>query len=240
MPIIVSGTQHTWRALDRNKARITPTLDMCQACQGVPVAASAGAQAPVRVKVAPAMPSTPPPDYYCYPVTTARPLVMPPAPIVKREKKEAAKPKTEEKKMKTVKIAEVVKKEEKKTKSAKDAQPPTVKVPAPKPKPSTNASPGLHNSARVLLPKRTTYIHVIRQVKVWQPRKTSNFTFVVYKVATSLSVGELIELLLDKEGNGCKGWRVTEVVELGDGEWSKVSFVLLMLVLPDVRRIVLI
>ena len=85
--------------------------------------------------------------------------------------------------------------------------------------------PGLENGNTYVYAKRNTNLHVFKETKVWDADVVVD-RFDIKVAATSMLVGELIERLMDKEGNDCKGWAVTEVAEKGDGEWSKVSFVL--------------
>ena len=37
----------------------------------------------------------------------------------------------------------------------------------------------------------------------------------------------LVEIVLDKEGQKCKDWAVTEVVEMGNGKFRKASILIL-------------
>lgn len=73
-----------------------------------------------------------------------------------------------------------------------------------------------------MYPKHHTQIHVIRGTKVWESGKGGNPRFSINKVGTGISIGELVELLRGVEAEECKGWVLTEVRELGDGEWEKV------------------
>ena len=47
--------------------------------------------------------------------------------------------------------------------------------------------------------------------------------FKMFKTPTSFTPRLIIEKVLRKEGDDCKGWAVTEVHERGDGVWAKVS-----------------
>ena len=77
-------------------------------------------------------------------------------------------------------------------------------------------------AAKYLKSKHNTLLHVIRDVKVWE-NGSSGWDFKINKASISLTVNEVIELVLGKEGDDCKGFCVTEVTEIGDGEFSKVS-----------------
>lgn len=83
-------------------------------------------------------------------------------------------------------------------------------------------APALKVGATYLYPKRHTYLHVIRNIKVWAGNCGAGWTFKMARVGTCVPVFELIEIMLGKEGDACKGWKVTEVIEAGDGKWSKV------------------
>lgn len=50
-----------------------------------------------------------------------------------------------------------------------------------------------------------------------------NSKFKKFVVSTNFTVKMVIENTLNKNGDGCKGWAATEVVELGNGCWDKVS-----------------
>ncbi|KAF4551428.1 Hypothetical protein D9617_13g099270 [Elsinoe fawcettii] len=95
--------------------------------------------------------------------------------------------------------------------AAKDAPPPPKKTRPSKP-------PSLKAGATYVYPKRNTYVHLIRETKVWEEgRGKGGWGFKIHQVPISLSVGEFGEAMLET----IEGWEVTEVVELGDGEWSK-------------------
>lgn len=44
----------------------------------------------------------------------------------------------------------------------------------------------------------------------------------MFKTPTSFTPKLVIEKVLQKTGDECKGWAMTEVHEKGDGVWSKV------------------
>lgn len=46
--------------------------------------------------------------------------------------------------------------------------------------------------------------------------------FKQFTVATTFTPSMVIENVLGKTGDDAKGWAITEVVEIGDGEWKKV------------------
>ncbi|GAB7346683.1 hypothetical protein MBLNU459_g1805t1 [Dothideomycetes sp. NU459] len=105
----------------------------------------------------------------------------------------------------------------------KDSAKPKLKptpTPTPKPKPAKEAET---KSPRIkyLYPKKSTCIHVIRHVKVWEHGSSRKFLCRVFRVPVLMSVGELIENLMGKEGDACTGWAVTEVTEMGDGVFAK-------------------
>lgn len=55
---------------------------------------------------------------------------------------------------------------------------------------------------------------------MWEEGKgKGGWSFKIHRVPVSLSVGEFVEAFMGEEAGG---WSVTEVVELGDGEWDKV------------------
>lgn len=47
----------------------------------------------------------------------------------------------------------------------------------------------------------------------------------MFKVSVNFTVKMVIENVLRKVGDDCKGWAITEAVELGGGAWAKVSVV---------------
>jgi len=47
--------------------------------------------------------------------------------------------------------------------------------------------------------------------------------FKMFKVSTSFTPRRIIERVLQKSGDECNEWILTEVIEKGDGKWSKVS-----------------
>lgn len=101
--------------------------------------------------------------------------------------------------------------------AAKAEKPPKKKV---KTKSLPSSPPELKVGATYVFPKKHTYVHAIRDVKVWESDAGSDWSFTIHRVPTSLTVGEFLDAMMgdDAEGSSC-----TEVVELGDGEWSKVS-----------------
>ncbi|GAB7341012.1 hypothetical protein MBLNU457_7345t1 [Dothideomycetes sp. NU457] len=172
---------------------------MCPACT------NAGAPGPLPMSLGfQPIPPPPPyrrsPDYMCYPFGgvygDAMTMTIPPLPII------SAKPKIEEKKdeKKTEKAPE--KKKEKKDKKKKS---------------DSNNKPG----SKILLPKKMCYIHVIKDTMVWKLDKATDFKFEVNKVALSLTVADVIDVVSGKEGEEVKVWCLTEVVEVGDGKWSR-------------------
>ena len=44
----------------------------------------------------------------------------------------------------------------------------------------------------------------------------------MFKCSVNFTVKMVIENVIHKEGDDCKGWAVTEAVERGAGEWNKV------------------
>lgn len=74
-----------------------------------------------------------------------------------------------------------------------------------------------------MYPKKSACFHVIKDVKVWEDGVSRKFKCRVFKIPIIMSVGELIENLMGKEGDGCKDWAVTEVTEKGDGVFLKVG-----------------
>ena len=51
--------------------------------------------------------------------------------------------------------------------------------------------------------------------------------FKIFKVSVNFTVKMVIENVLRKDGDACKGWAATEAVEIGGGKWAKVcSFML--------------
>ena len=92
-----------------------------------------------------------------------------------------------------------------------------------KKKSSSSKPPALKEGTSYVYAKRNTNLHIFKNTKIWETDTENSNRFDIKVVALSFSVSELIERLLDKEGDACKGWTVTEVVEKGDGEWSKVS-----------------
>lgn len=87
-------------------------------------------------------------------------------------------------------------------------------------KPSPSSPPELKAGASYVFPKKHTYVHAIRNVKVWEAGAGTDWSFKIHRVPTSLTVNEFLDAMMDKEAEGSA---CTEVVELGDGDWSKVS-----------------
>lgn len=71
--------------------------------------------------------------------------------------------------------------------------------------------------------KRTTSLHVIKDVKVWESGTNPDWAFDRNKAALSMGVGELLEVLTEKDGDECQGWAMTEVLEIGNGVFDKVK-----------------
>ncbi|THZ21622.1 hypothetical protein D6C89_06520 [Aureobasidium pullulans] len=78
---------------------------------------------------------------------------------------------------------------------------------------------------KYIYPKHSTCLHVIPKQKVWEAPCTKNFTCKTFQVPTPITVNELVEQLLGREGDKCNGWALTEVQEKGDGEFEKGSCV---------------
>ncbi|PNS16099.1 GrpE, mitochondrial [Sphaceloma murrayae] len=139
----------------------------------------------------------------CYPSNQLQ--LIPPPPIVvakpspgKEEAPKPAAPKEEEEEEDPAAVAE-----------------PEKKVP----KPTPSKPPSLKAGATFVYPRRNTYVHLIKTTKVWEAGKgKAGWGFKIHRVPVSLSVVEFGEAVL---GDGAAEWVVTEVVELGDGEWSK-------------------
>ncbi|TKX21500.1 hypothetical protein C1H76_5996 [Elsinoe australis] len=88
-----------------------------------------------------------------------------------------------------------------------------------KKKPRPSAPPSLKAGATFVYPRKNTYVHLIKETKVWEEGKgKGGWSFKIHRVPVSLSVGEFVEAFMGEEAGG---WSVTEVVELGDGEWDK-------------------
>ena len=141
------------------------------------------------------------PDYMCYPygsgINNDMTLMIPPPPIP------AAKPKVEEKKPEPKK--EEAKKSDKKKKD----------------KNKSSSSSGEKPGSKLLLPKKMCYIHTVKDTLLWKLDKATDFKFDVNRVPLSLTVGDVIEAVSGKEGDEIKTWCLTEVVEIGDGKWSR-------------------
>jgi hypothetical protein len=73
---------------------------------------------------------------------------------------------------------------------------------------------------KYIYPKKSTCIHVICKVKVWESAD-KNFKCKTFHVGTTMTISELIEHMMGKEGDACKGWALTEVTEKGDGTFDK-------------------
>ena len=55
-------------------------------------------------------------------------------------------------------------------------------------------------------------------------RTDSRFSkFKMFKVSVNFTVKMVIQQTINKTGEDCKDWAVTEAVERGDGQWDKVS-----------------
>lgn len=138
----------------------------------------------------------------CYPYSAGygnnMTITIPPPPIV------SAKPKPEKKEDKPAEKAPEKKKDKKDKKKKKK-------------KSDDNNKPG----SKILLPKKMCYVHVIKDTLVWKLDKATDFKFEVNKVPLSLTVADVVDVVSGKEGDEVKGWCLTEVVELGDGKWSK-------------------
>lgn len=90
---------------------------------------------------------------------------------------------------------------------------------APKKK-SSHDSP-VEKGVNYMYPKNHTHLHVVKDRKLWEKPGT-DFDLKIWKVGTGYSSNDLIERLLDEDADGCKGWTLTEVTELGDGHFDKV------------------
>ncbi|KAI5210082.1 hypothetical protein E4T39_00648 [Aureobasidium subglaciale] len=77
---------------------------------------------------------------------------------------------------------------------------------------------------KYIYPKQNTCIHVILRCKVWEQCE-KDFVCKTFQVPCVLSINELIEQLIGREGEVCKGWALTEVMEKGDGCFEKGSSV---------------
>ncbi|GAM82037.1 hypothetical protein ANO11243_000160 [Dothideomycetidae sp. 11243] len=174
---------------------------MCLACypQGaVPKTTTAPAPVPAPAPPASALRfAVPGQGWSCFPSGQMGGMQMiPPPPIViKKPAKPAAEP-----------APAVVKADEKPKK--KKARP--------------SAPPSLMNGAAYVFPRKHTYVHVIRDVKVWDGKVGDNWGFKIHRVPTSLSVGEFLDAMSGGEEEATKGLACTEVIEIGDGKWDKV------------------
>lgn len=109
----------------------------------------------------------------------------------------------------------IVKKKE--AKEAKKEEKPAAKEEKKTPKVPTK--PSLKPGASYVYGK-STVIHLIRDTKIWEKGTGFDWTFKRYQIPVSMSVDELIEAMTEGKG---EGMALTEVVELGDGDFSKVS-----------------
>lgn len=76
-----------------------------------------------------------------------------------------------------------------------------------------------------MFPREHTMLHVFNKAApVWEDKyKGQGLAFKMFKVATSFSVGAVVERVLKKEPKGDEGWCLTEAIEVGDGQWVKGS-----------------
>ncbi|KAH0369921.1 hypothetical protein KCU65_g2985, partial [Aureobasidium melanogenum] len=73
-----------------------------------------------------------------------------------------------------------------------------------------------------IYPKHHTCLHIILRTKVWECNPVpSNLVAKTFYVPCVMSITELIEQLMGAEGDKCKGWALTEVLEKGDGVFVK-------------------
>lgn len=85
----------------------------------------------------------------------------------------------------------------------------------PSPNPSTE-KPTVHAGAKYLYPRRHVYIKIpSRGKKLWQ-HPGGEFAFKTYKVGTTATIKQLIEML-----GGGESHAVTECYEAGSGKWNK-------------------
>ncbi|KAF7197479.1 hypothetical protein HII31_01289 [Pseudocercospora fuligena] len=102
-----------------------------------------------------------------------------------------------------------------------DPKPP----PAPAPPASDYAPPTLRPGVNYLFAEKSahTILHIFsKAAPIWEEKyHGQNLNFKMFKVATSFQVKTIIERILKKAGDDCKGWSVTEVVEGGCGVWRK-------------------
>lgn len=96
-------------------------------------------------------------------------------------------------------------------------------------KPTTNmsSSPSLRPGENYMFPPQHTILHIFNKASpIWEPKYAGQgLAFKMFKVATSFTVGQVIERVIKKDAEGCVGWSVTEVVECGEGVWKKGSSV---------------
>ncbi|KAF2228017.1 hypothetical protein BDZ85DRAFT_315513 [Elsinoe ampelina] len=93
--------------------------------------------------------------------------------------------------------------------------------PPPAKKAKISAPPSLKAGATFIYPRNNTYVHLIRETKVWEDGDgKKDWGFKIHRVPVVLSVVEFGEAVLGEEEKVGE-WEVTEVEELGDGEWSK-------------------
>ncbi|KAG8629227.1 hypothetical protein KVT40_003092 [Elsinoe batatas] len=94
-------------------------------------------------------------------------------------------------------------------------------TPPPSKKRKPSAPPSLKAGATFIYPKNNTYVHLIRETKVWENGNgKKDWGFKIHRVPVVLSVGEFGEAVLGEEEKVGE-WEITEVEELGDGGWSK-------------------
>ncbi|KAM0718047.1 hypothetical protein Q7P37_006379 [Cladosporium fusiforme] len=88
---------------------------------------------------------------------------------------------------------------------------------------NANAPPKLRDGMNYMFPAEHTKLHIFnKSSRVWEDKyKGKTMDFKIFTVSTNFTPGMVIENVISKKGDDAKGWAVTEVVERGDGMWSK-------------------
>ncbi|KAK3709995.1 hypothetical protein LTR37_010614 [Vermiconidia calcicola] len=87
------------------------------------------------------------------------------------------------------------------------------------------APPKLPEGANYLFDKDNTMLHVFsKAAPIWTEKyHTEKLKFKMFQVSVNFTIKMLIENVLKKGGDDCKGWAATEAVERGGGIWDKGS-----------------
>ena len=59
-------------------------------------------------------------------------------------------------------------------------------------------------------------------IQLWPSLTSRRRKFKKFKVSVNFTVKMVIENVIQKDGEGCKSWAITEAIEDGDGTWRKV------------------